>query len=47
VKKAQVACKKVAAKKTSIMQMDQGCLKTSHMTYCSDSKAKNVLAKRK
>jgi hypothetical protein len=42
-----LACKKFAAKKTSIMQMDQGCVITSHLTNCSNSKAKNVLAKRK
>jgi hypothetical protein len=47
VKNVQVACKKVAAKKTSKMQMDQGCLRISHLTHCSNSKAKNVLAERK
>jgi hypothetical protein len=44
MKNVHVACKKDAAKKTSIMQMDQGCLRTSHLTHCSNSKAKNVLA---
>ena len=29
------------------MQMDQGCLITSHLTHCSNSKIKNVLAERK
>jgi len=44
VKNVQVAH---AAKKTSLMQMDLGCLVTSHLMHCSNSKAKNVLAERK